>query len=180
MDDTENDPDENIIPDQGSESGQGLFALPPSDWQAIRCTLSKELKDPASEEARLAWDNDQLPEKNRYDDFENPKGFYKLLGCSKVSSDDDIARAVKREKKRNKSKIVKYHHDKNMDKPEEERQPTTAKYRHYKNKMELIVCVEEGFGSPDANGHYQKRVQYDQIGKTLLQDMMNVSVSCLH
>ena len=54
MDDTVNDPDKNIIPDQGSDSGRGLFALPPLDWQAIWCTFSEEPKESASEEAQLA------------------------------------------------------------------------------------------------------------------------------
>ena len=88
--------------DDVAPDNPNLLALPPSDYRATRCQLAKELQAPATADERLFWDKSVIPDHsfppsvNKDDcgnDFEDPLGYYALLGCSKTSCDSDIEAA---------------------------------------------------------------------------------------
>ena len=65
------------------------------DWHTDRCYLSADLIDPATADEILCWTKRLLPTNLNKSDLGNPKGYYKALGCSKISSDNDIASALR-------------------------------------------------------------------------------------
>ena len=67
------------------------LALPRSNYRATRCWLSSTLKDPACDNKKECWKDNLLPDSKKVDDLEDIEGYYKSLGCHKVSSDAEIA-----------------------------------------------------------------------------------------
>ena len=148
--------DEDIVPDPESEAGRGLLALPPSNWRDGRCALSTNLEDPATEDERLAWDNDIMPEgKRNVNNLEDPDGYYEVLGCDKTSSDDEVGQQLKRLKRQVKQKLLKYHEDKlPRDASREEKEVAKKKYSHYFAKHQLVTRAAEEIATPNAEGHF--------------------------
>ena len=170
------DDDEDILPDPGSEAGRGLVALPPSNWRDGRCSLSKDLKEPATADERLTWDSDIMPEgKRNVNNLEDPDGYYETLGCDKTSSDDEVANQVKRVKKKLRSKLNQYHEDKNRNKSKEEIAVAKEKYSAYYAKYQRFRRAEKEIAIPNEEGHFAKRVAYDKKGESLCEDMVQVS-----
>ena len=151
------------------EPGASLLALPPSDWRATRCSLSKDLKDPATAEEMLAWDMDLLPELKKAEHLEDHLKYYLALGCTKVSSDADITAEYKRARKKFSQIALKYHPDKSNKKED------ACKYERAHSKYERVVRAYAELGIPDENGQYAMRVSYDQKGEDLRYEMANVS-----
>ena len=60
--------------------------------------MEKDLTEPATEEEKADWDQDLMPVRKRFDNFEDPHGYYSILGSRKFSSDKDVDAAFKREK----------------------------------------------------------------------------------
>lgn len=168
--------DDDIVLDPVSDAGRVLLALPPSDWHAVRCELSKDLEDLATDEERLTWDCDIMPESKRYEDLEDPDGYYNIFGCGKTTSDEEVAKEVKRMKKKYQSKIRKYHEDKlprNISK--EDKETAKNKYRLAHSKYKLVVRAAEEIATPNAEGHFPTRVAYDKKGESLRKEMVEVS-----
>ena len=91
--------DDDIAPTPGSETEEPMLALPPSNWRAFRCNLAKYLTKPATEEEKAAWDQYLMPVRKRFEKFEDPHGYYRILVCRKLSSDEEVDAAFKRERK---------------------------------------------------------------------------------
>ena len=73
--------------------------LPPSDYCIDRCFLSNNLTSPADDSEKLCWGEDLIGAGVECEDLKDPYGYYKSLGCKKISSDEDIGVALKNAKK---------------------------------------------------------------------------------
>ena len=76
-----------------------FLALPPSDYRIARCFLSNNLTSPADNQEKVCWWENLLGDYVEYEDLEDPYGYYKDLGCNKMSTDEDIEVALKKSKK---------------------------------------------------------------------------------
>ena len=76
-----------------------LLVFPPSDYRIARCFLSNNLTSPADDSEKVCWGENLLGADVLYKDLEDPDGYYKALGCKKMSSDEDIGVALKKPKK---------------------------------------------------------------------------------
>ena len=73
--------------------------LPPYDYRIARCFLSNNLTSPADNSEKVCWGENLLGADFECVDLEDPYGYYKALGCKKLSSDEDIGVALKKSKK---------------------------------------------------------------------------------
>ena len=144
------------------------LALPQSDWRALRCSMSADLKDAATTEEKMAWDMDLLPIEKRpkTTDLEDVDGYYYALGCDKTSSDEDIAKSYDQKKSRYRRGLVAWHEDKAGADP--------VKYAKVKSKYDKLRRSFEELGDPDDDGCYAKRVAYDKRGEKLREEMLDV------
>ena len=76
-----------------------LLVLPPYDYRIARCFLSNNLTSPANDSENLCWGENILGADVECEDLEDPYGYYKDIGCNKMSSDEDIGVALKKAKK---------------------------------------------------------------------------------
>ena len=60
--------------------------------------MSNNLPCPANDSEKVCWGGDLLGADVECEDLEYPDGYYKALGCKKISSDDDIGVALKKSK----------------------------------------------------------------------------------
>lgn len=126
--------------------------------------MCKFLKDPADEDEKLCWDKelltlDDLPDDVDAipDDFEDPRGFYAVLGCSRVSTHAEIKAAYDREKRSFKMDSLKTHPDKNPDNPDAKEE--FLKVRDRWDAVGLAYCV---LGSEF--GYFHDCYKYDKDG----------------
>ena len=84
-----------------AEDGENvpLLALPTSDYRIARCFLSNNITSPADYSENVCWRENLLGADVECEDLEDPNGYYKALGCKKMSSDEDIGVALKKAKK---------------------------------------------------------------------------------
>ena len=61
--------------------------------------MSNNLTSPANDSENLCWGENLLKSDVECEELEDPYGYYKDLGCNKISSDDDIGVALKKAKK---------------------------------------------------------------------------------
>lgn len=75
------------------------MALPPYDYRIARCFLSNNLTSPADDSEKVCWGENLIGADVECEDLKDPYGYYKALGCKKISSDEDIGVALKKAKK---------------------------------------------------------------------------------
>ena len=102
--------------DEADDAATPRPALGPSDWRSGRCALSQNLVDPADDNEKSTWDNDLLPlcmqpNKNCHD-LEDVDHHYKIIKCSKTSSDSEVNERFKEKWNANKAEVLRYHTDK--------------------------------------------------------------------
>ena len=73
--------------------------LPPSDYCIDRCFLSNNLTSPADDSEKVCWGEYLIGSGVECEDLKDPYGYYKALGCKKMSSYEDIGVALKNAKK---------------------------------------------------------------------------------
>ena len=61
--------------------------------------FSNNLTSPSNDLEKVCWGENLLGADVLYKDLEDPDGYYKALGCKKMSSDEDIGVALKKAKK---------------------------------------------------------------------------------
>ena len=61
--------------------------------------MSNILTSPADDSENLCWGENLIGADVECEDLEDPYGYYKALGCKKISSDEDIGVALKKAKK---------------------------------------------------------------------------------
>ena len=61
--------------------------------------MAKDITEPETEEEKAAWDQVLMPVRKRFDNFEDPHGYYRILCCRKLLSDEEVDSAFKRQKK---------------------------------------------------------------------------------
>ena len=61
--------------------------------------MSNNLTSPANDSEKVCWGKNLLGADVECEDLEDPDGYYKALGCKKISSDEDIGVALKKAKK---------------------------------------------------------------------------------
>ena len=99
-DDNDVENDDDIVPTPGINTEEPMLALTLFNWCACRCNLEIYITKPAPEEEKAAWDKDLMPVRKRFDSFEDSQGYYRILGCRKLSSDEYVDATFKREKKK--------------------------------------------------------------------------------
>jgi len=154
--------------DSGEEKDTGLELSPRLEsWRDARCCLSKDLFEPAPSDERLTWDNDLIGIDDRAEDLEDPQGHYKSLRCSKVTSDDDIDREFKRQRKKYRIIALKCHPDKTADVNRHEKfQRADMRWNRVQRSFGVL-------GAADDSGCYALRVSYDREGERR-RDVMEV------
>jgi len=78
------------------------------------CSLAWSLRNKTDADKRTCWEVHKatLPQHLQCDDFENYLGFYKVLGCSKSTSDENIYAAWKEKDRAFKDIALSHHPDK--------------------------------------------------------------------
>ena len=61
--------------------------------------MSNNLTSPADDSEKVCWGENLLRDYVEFEDLKDPYGYYKALGCKKISSDEDIGVALKKAKK---------------------------------------------------------------------------------
>ena len=141
-------------------------------WRDERCMLSKDLNDPAPSDERLTWDRDLVGLDDGGGDLEDPDGYYKIMGCSKSSSDDEIGRQHKRMRKKFRMIALKCHPDKTKD---------TKRHARFLRADAIWSCVQRAMsvlGEVDESGCYALRVKYDRAGE-MRRNMMEEVRNCV-
>ena len=140
-----------------------LLALPASNFRATRCWLSQNLKDPASDAEKECWKDKLLSEKLQVDDLDDAGGYYKSLGCSKVSSDYDIKQAFRQATVDFKEIARRHHPDKRASGDvESQRLFDNAKTKFDFQKQAMDVIGTPGAPDPALGIGYPERVKYDR------------------
>ena len=65
-----------------------LLALPPYDYRIARCFLSNNITSPVDDSEKVCWGENLIGADVECEDLKDPYGYYKALGCKKISSDD--------------------------------------------------------------------------------------------
>ena len=76
-----------------------MLALPPSDYCIARCFLSNNITSPADDSEKVCWGENLIGADVECENLKDPYGYYKALGCKKISSVEDIGVALKKAKK---------------------------------------------------------------------------------
>ena len=124
--------------------------------------MSNNLTSPANDLEKVCWGENLLGEDVECEDLEDPDGYYKSIGCKKISSDEDVGVALKKAKK-GFSGLGKTHH------------PVKTKYKEnielfkkVKEQYELQKTAFETLGTLNLMGNaYANRVIYDRKGGEL-------------
>ena len=74
--------------------------------------MSNNLPSPADDSEKVCWGENLLGADVECEDLEDPDGYYKALGCKKISSDEYIELALKKAKK-GFFGLVRTHHPEN-------------------------------------------------------------------
>lgn len=163
----------NGVNNNESSTSTPTLLLGDADYRAERCFLASTLNDPAGVSEKTCWEAhmDLLPADKRCADLEDPKGYYKLLGCNKKSSTKDIDKAYHEQSKLFKEVARTNHPDKTNDKDKiSEYQAANAKYEEVKEAYQVIgTSNEDGSAYPD-------RVNYDRTGE-VLRDLFKQKLS---
>ena len=61
--------------------------------------MSNNLTSPANDLEKVCWGEDLIGAYVECEDLKDPYGYYKALGCKKISSDEDIGVVLKKAKK---------------------------------------------------------------------------------
>lgn len=143
-------------------------ALPPSDWRALRCQLPQDLRDPVTADDKLIWDFDLLTEAQKPSgacaNLEDIYGYYKVVGCSKTTSDAELKEKVEKSIVEEKRKMARYHQDRSATANEQ-------KYSKAKRKWEALKRCRNELCTSDDNGCFARRVNYDKKGEELVESM---------
>lgn len=139
--------------------------LPPSDWRALRCSSSGQLREPATEDEKLVWDYMLLPLEYKkggcLKDFEDPDGHYSILGCTKTSSDEDIRQGYRNEVKHHRDTALQVHPDRsNRPNDGDAIRSLNARYERVQESFAIL-------GSQADDGSRQNRVDYDKCGEEI-------------
>ena len=161
------------IDDDETEVGLAIGRQPrlllcQSNWRDGRCIGSKDLKNAAKEDEKLAWDNDLFPEEKTCDDFEDPKGWYKSLGGKKETSDVELAQRFDTIKKTYHNIARRCHPDKN---PTEKDRET---FDDWKDKYSLAKRARDELCMSNDDGIFEGRIKYDLQGEKLRKDLRDV------
>ena len=157
---SEDEEEEDHVADSGNTWTRSL--------RAGRCQLSPDLIDPATPEERITWDPDLVEASDRCDDLEDPDGFYKSLGCSKMSSDHKIAQEYAVIRKTFRAMAMKCHPDRTKDK---------RRHAKFSRRSPAWNTAEQAFkvlGTADDCGCFASRVRYDLDGERRRKDMEQV------
>ena len=138
--------------------------------RAGRCQLSQDLIDPASPDERISWDPDLLEPHDRCDDLEDPKGFYKSLGCSKMSSDHQLAQDYALIRRAFRGMAMKCHPDRTTDKR------LHAKFSWENMQWNHADRAYKILGAADDSGCFSSRVKYDLDGERRRKEMAEVCI----
>jgi curved DNA-binding protein CbpA len=145
-----------------------LLALPPPDYRDGRCMSSGNLLNAATAEEKVCWTLNLLPKDKQCKNLEDPQGHYKIFGCSKVSSDDEIEAAYKKLHTEYKEMARVNHPDKTDD---------TAKhdvFKKAKDEWDRVGEAHDTLCSLTQVGNmayptHMDRVTYDLKGENLRQ-----------
>ena len=96
------------------------------------------------------------------EDLEYPDGYYKTLGCKKISSDEDIGVSLKKAKKGFFGLVRTHHPEKTEDKENIEL------FKKFKEQYKLQKTAFETLGTLNLMGNaYSNHVIYDRKGEEL-------------
>ena len=76
-----------------------FLALPPYYYRIARCFLSNNFTSPDEDSEKVCWGENLIGADVECEDLKYPYGYYKALGCKKISIDEDIGVALKKVKK---------------------------------------------------------------------------------
>ena len=139
-----------------------LLELPPSEYCIARCFLSNNLTSPADDSEKLCWGENLLGDDIECENLEDPDGYYKALGCKKISSDEDIGVALKKAKKGFFGIGRNHHPDKTEDKEKIELfKKAREQYKLQKTAFETIGTLNLMVNA------YANRVIYNTKGGEL-------------
>jgi hypothetical protein len=141
-----------------------LLVMRPVDFRASRCHLSSALTIPAGEHERVCWnDNKVFLGTLNHADLEDSKGFYSVLGCSKLSSDACIVASFDKGKTAY-HKLARTHHpDKSQG-----NEIMVAEFMEGKNVYEQQKLAFQTLGMANVYGDaFPSRVDYDRVGEDL-------------
>jgi len=141
-----------------------------------------DLQVPATDEERFCWNKSLLPyhyfstsvdKHDCGDDFENPRGYYALLGCSKTSREGVIAEAFNKTKSKQRETVLALHPDKNDDPSAHDA------LKNNNNNMGLVRAAYHVLGFCDADDNYPARVQYKKDGE-MIRDAFKFEFDNIH
>ena len=124
--------------------------------------MSNILTSPADDLEKVCWGENLLGADVDCEDLEDPDGYYKALGCKKISSDEDIGVALKKAKKGFFGLGRTCHPEKTEDKEKIEL------FKKAKEQYELQNTAFETLSTLNIMGNaYANRVIYDRKGEEL-------------
>ena len=141
-----------------------MLALEAPNYRTGRCELASTLEDPADEDEKSCWVDVAilLPSTLQCEDLEDPDGHYKALGCTKTSSDEEIAASFKKVGREFRELARHNHTDKTSDKAKNEI------FFQAKEKHERQKRAHDVLGTLNILGTaYPDRVNYDRRGEGL-------------
>ena len=128
----------------------------PENYHSGRCNLSSNLLDPASDDDKIFWADQLLPGTFQCADLEDKNKYYKFLGCSKITSDEDVTIAFRDAKTTfNRIALINHRDKANGDK---EKEAIFADANNVYETQKLAIHIL-GLGN--------KRVDYDEEGEAL-------------
>ena len=146
-----------------------LLVLPPYEYCIARCFLSNNLTFPADDSGKVCWGENLLGDDVECEDLEDPDGYYKDIGCKKISSDEDIGVALKKAKKGFFGLVRTHHQDKTEDKEKIEL------FYKAKEQYEIQKTAFGTLGTLNIMGNaYADRVIYDRKGGELCSKFTTV------
>ena len=124
--------------------------------------MSNNLTFPANDSEKVCWGENLIGDDVEREDLEDPDGYYKALGCRKMSSDEDIGVALKKAKKGFFGLGRTHHPDKTEDKEKIELfNKPKEQYKLQKTSFETLVTLNL------MGNTYADRVIYDIKGEEL-------------
>ena len=122
--------------------------------------MSNDITSPAEYSEKVCWGENLLGADVECEDLEDPNGYYKALGCKKMSSDEDVGVALNKSKKGFFGIGITHHPDKTEYKDKIEL------FKKAKEQYELQTTEFETSGSLNLMGNaYADRVIYDRKGE---------------
>ena len=114
-----------------ANNAEPLLLLTTSNYHVDSCFLSETLLDEADNAEKICWGDKFLPTDSQCEDLKDPKGYYKVLGCSKTTSSKGIATVFQTTKTNFTAHAWTHHPDKTSEKE------NIAQFHHDKNTYEL-------------------------------------------